>query len=113
MMGRILSSARGFVAAATLAFAVPVSVQAQSVDEAALRLSLMLSREVDCAASDPFFSVAAVPAEDASQTLDAQILTRIERLILDALRRDALNCVRITEVERAFDTLAYVQNLVF
>lgn len=99
------------VAAATVALLTPWPVQAQSVDEAILRLSLMLSREISCAASDPLFNVAAVPAKDASQTLDAQIVTRIEGVVLDTVRREALECVRITEVARAFDTLAFVQNL--
>jgi|GEM_PF-2445214 len=102
---------RAVVAAATLVLALPWPAQAQSIDEAALRLSLMLSREVGCAASDPAFTVAAVPAEDGSQTLDAPVVTRIGEVVLEALRREALDCVRITEVARAFDTLAYVQNL--
>lgn len=111
MINMRLYRVRAIAAALVCSAALALSAQAQSVDEAALRLSLMLSREVSCAASAPPFSVAAVPAEDASQTLDPQVLAGIEAVILDALRREALECVRITDVARAFDTLSYIQNL--
>jgi hypothetical protein len=94
-----------------LIFGLAWPVQSQTIEEAALRLSLMLSREVPCAATDQVFTVAAVPAEDESQTLDTQVLGRIEGVVLDALRRETLDCVRITEVTRAFDTLNFIQNL--
>lgn len=110
-MGLISQGVNAAVVASGLLLALAWPVQSQSIEEAALRLSLMLSREVTCAGNDPVFSVAAVPAEDESQTLDAQVLARIEGVVLDALRRETLDCVRITEVTRAFDTLAFVQNL--
>ena len=84
---------------------------AQGVGEAALRVSLMLSSAVSCSSQDPVFDIASVPAEDESQTLDDQVLVGIEGLVLEALRREALDCTRITEVDRAFDTLNYIQNL--
>ncbi|NHQ76083.1 hypothetical protein HAT86_16725 [Roseovarius gahaiensis] len=111
VIGAIFHGARAVLLGVVFTFSLLPPAQAQSVDEAILRLSLMLSREIGCAVSDPIFNVAAVPAKDASQTLDAQILTRIEGVILDAVRRESLDCVRITEVARAFDTLAFVQNL--
>lgn len=102
---------RATLAAFIVATALAVPAYAQSLEEAALRLSLMLSREVSCGAAAPVFTVAAVPAEDESQTLDTQVLSRIEGMVLDALRRETLDCVRLIEVTRAFDTLAFLQNL--
>lgn len=110
-MGLISQGVKTAMVAGGLSLALAWPVQSQSIEEAALRLSLMLSREVACTGTDPDFFVAAVPAEDESQTLDAQVLARIEDAVLDALRRETLDCVRITEVTRAFDTLDFVQNL--
>jgi hypothetical protein len=110
-MGLISQGLKAAAVAIGLSLLLAWPVQSQSIEEAALRLSLMLSREVACTATDPVFAIAAVPAEDESQTLDAQVMARIEGVVLDALRRETLDCVRITEVTRAFDTLAFVQNL--
>lgn len=92
-------------------FGVPNILQGQSITEASMRISLMISREFNCAAPNSAFTIAAVPAQDESKALAPQILSGIESMVLDAIRRETFDCVRITEVARAFDTLAYVQNI--
>jgi hypothetical protein len=81
------------------------------MDEAALKLSVILSREVSCSSEDKTFLVAAMPAEDASKSLDPSVVKVVVDVVLDATRRSALDCMRITEVTEAFDTLSYLQDL--
>ena len=104
----------GFLSAAIAIgalFGCALPAHAQSLDEAALKLSVMLSRQVNCASADGPFSIAALPVQDSSNALDPNIVKVAGGIILDAARRSALDCVQITEVAKAFDTYTYLQNL--
>ena len=83
-------------------------VHADTMDEAALRMSLSLAQSQECSSASSTLSVVAMPAVDTSQSLsDAQMdLIRSEYLI--AVSSELPSCARLTDALAAFGTIEFM-----
>ena len=83
-------------------------VHADTVEEAALRMSLSLAQSQECTSASSTLSVVAMPAIDTSQSLtDGQMdLIRSEYLI--ELGSELPSCARLTDAVAAFGTIEFM-----
>lgn len=84
---------------------------ATTLDEAALRLALSVSREFVCPSTNETFTIAALPIEDESNTLSDDAINQLEADFLRLLLAELTPCVEVTDVTSALETLTYLQNI--
>ena len=82
--------------------------QADTVDEAALRMSLSLAQSQECAATSSILSVVAMPAVDASQSLTNEQIDLIRSEYLIAIGSELPSCARLTDAVAAFGTIEFM-----
>jgi hypothetical protein len=98
--------ARLFVA---IAIMVPASfVHADTVDEAALRMSLSLAQSPECTSASSSLSVVAMPAIDTSQSLTDEQMDLIRSEYLIAIGSELPSCARLTDAVAAFGTIEFM-----
>ena len=98
--------AKALVAIASLA--TSHMAQADTVDEAALRMSLSLAQSQECAATSSILSVVAMPAVDASQSLTNEQIDLIRSEYLIAIGSELPSCARLTDAVAAFGTIEFM-----
>ena len=98
--------AKVFVAIA--AFATSNFAHADTVDEAALRMSLSLAQSPECTSASSTLSVVAMPAVDMSQSLSDEQVDLIRSEYLIALGSELPSCTRLTDAIAAFGTIEFM-----
>jgi hypothetical protein len=98
--------AKVFVA---IAIILPANfVHADTVDEAALRMSLSLAQSQECTSASSTLSVVAMPAVDMSQSLSDEQVDLIRSEYLIALGSELPSCTRLTDAVAAFGTIEFM-----
>ncbi len=98
--------ARVFVA---IAIILPANfVHADTVDEAALRMSLSLAQSQECTSASSTLSVVAMPAIDTSRSLTDEQLDLIRSEYLIAIGSELPSCARLTDAVAAFGTIEFM-----
>ena len=100
---RLASSLVAIAVIATSNFA-----HADTVDEAALRLSLSLAQSPECTSTSSTLSVVAMPAVDMSQSLSDEQVDLIRSEYLIALGSELPSCTRLTDAIAAFGTIEFM-----
>ncbi|MDG1800951.1 MAG: hypothetical protein P8H53_00355, partial [Paracoccaceae bacterium] len=101
-----LRLASSFVAIAVIA--TSNFAHADTVDEAALRLSLSLAQSPECTSTSSTLSVVAMPAVDMSQSLSDEQVDLIRSEYLIALGSELPSCTRLTDAIAAFGTIEFM-----
>jgi hypothetical protein len=81
---------------------------ADTVDEAALRMSLRLAQSPECNSASSTLSVVAMPAVDMSQSLSDEQVDLIRSEYLIALGSELPSCTRLTDAVAAFGTIEFM-----
>jgi hypothetical protein len=98
--------AKVFVAIATIA--TSNFAHADTVDEAALRMSLSLAQSPECSSASSTLSIVAMPAVDMSQSLSDEQVDLIRSEYLIALGSELPSCTRLTDAIAAFGTIEFM-----
>jgi hypothetical protein len=83
-------------------------VNADTVDEAALRMSLSLAQSKECTSASSTLSVVAMPAIDTSQSLTDEQMDLIRSEYLIAIGSELPSCARLTDAVAAFGTIEFM-----
>ena len=83
-------------------------VHADTVDEAALRMSLSLAQSQKCTSASSTLSVVAMPAVDTSQSLTDEQMDVIRSEYLIAFGSELPSCARLTDAVAAFGTIEFM-----
>ena len=83
-------------------------MHADTVDEAALRMSLSLAQSQECTSASSTLSVVAMPAIDTSRSLTDEQLDLIRSEYLIAIGSELPSCARLTDAVAAFDTIEFM-----
>lgn len=83
-------------------------VHADTVDEAALRMSLSLAQSQECTSASSTLSVVAMPAVDTSQSLSDEQVDLIRSEYLIAIGSELPSCARLTDAVAAFGTIEFM-----
>lgn len=81
---------------------------ADTVDEAALRMSLSLAQSQECTSASSTLSVVAMPAVDTSQSLTDEQVDLIRSEYLIAIGSELPSCARLTDAVSAFGTIEFM-----
>ena len=81
---------------------------ADTVDEAALRMSLSLAQSQECTPASSPLSVVAMPALDMSQSLSDEQVDLIRSEYLIAIGSELPSCARLTDAVAAFGTIGFM-----
>ena len=93
----------------TIAIMLPANlVHADTVDEAALRMSLSLAQSQECTSASSTLSVVAMPAVDTSQSLTNEQIDLIRSEYLIAIGSELPSCARLTDAVAAFGTIEFM-----
>ena len=84
------------------------SVQADTVDEAALRMSLSLAQSQECTSASSILNVVAMPAVDTTQSLTDEQIDLIRSEYLIAIGSELPSCTRLTDAVSAFGTIEFM-----
>ena len=83
-------------------------VHADTVDEAALRMSLSLAQSQECTSASSTLSVVAMPAVDTSQSLSDEQMDLIRSEYLISIGSELPSCARLTDAVAAFGTIEFM-----
>jgi hypothetical protein len=87
-------------------------VYSDTLNEAALRLALSISRADSCTSQETMsYSVAVLPFDDDSQSLSEAAMDQLHADLMSILLQEGPSCLEVTDVGSALETLSYFQSL--